>query len=98
MRKKNYETVVCADGFEMSVQASRGHYCSPREDAGPYTAVEIGFPNRREALLMPHIEIDDGHPLESVYPWVPAQVVMKVILKHGGRVSGELPPLNLRGV
>ena len=56
---KNYETVVCADGFEMSVQASRGHYCSPREDVGPYTTVEIGFPNRRDELLMPHIELAD---------------------------------------
>ena len=97
MRKKNYETVVCADGFEMSVQASRGHYCRPREDAGPYTAVEIGFPNRRDELLMPHIELADQPPLESVYPYVPANVVMEVILKHGGRISGELPPLNLRG-
>ena len=97
MRKKHYETVVCADGFEMSVQASRGHYCSPREDEGPYTAVEIGFPNRRDALLMPHIELPDGDPLDSVYPWVPARLVMKVIQKHGGRISGELPPLNLKG-
>ena len=98
MRKKNYETVVCADGFEMSVQASRGHYCDPREDVGPYTAVEIGFPNRRDELLMEHIELAGQAATESVYPYVPAKVVMEVILRHGGRISGELPPLKLSGV
>jgi hypothetical protein len=28
----------------------------------------------------------------TVYPFVPAQLVALVIAKHGGMVSGELPP------
>ena len=36
--------VICADGFEMSVQAHQSAYCSPRVDtAEKYTSVAIGF-------------------------------------------------------
>ena len=36
------ERLVCKDGFEMSVQASNVHYCSPRIDnAEYYTTVEV---------------------------------------------------------
>ena len=49
--------VVCADGFEMSVQAHNGAYCSPRMDnAEKYTSVEIGFPSQRESMLMEFAE------------------------------------------
>ena len=34
-------TVVCKDGSELSVQASWGHYCTPRDNFGPYTHVEV---------------------------------------------------------
>ena len=50
---QRFKEVVCADGFSMSVQASETHYCSPREDgAEKYTAVEVGYPNPPEPLLM----------------------------------------------
>ena len=87
MRKK----IVCADGFDLSVQASEFHYCSPRDDDGPYTKVEVGFPSAEEELLLPHIEGGKEPPTESVYPWTPIEVVYTVIEKHGGMVSGELP-------
>ena len=36
--------VICADGFEMSVQAHASAYCSPRGDNKPkYTHVEIAM-------------------------------------------------------
>lgn len=85
------EAVVCADGFEMSVQANKGAYCSPRIDgAERYTEVEVGYPSEREDLLMPYVE-DESKPLQTVYAWVPAATVSLVIAKHGGMVSGELP-------
>ena len=85
------EAVVCADGFEMSVQANEGAYCSPRIDgAERYTEVEVGFPSEREDLLMPYVE-DESKPLQTVYGWVPVATVSLVIAKHGGMVSGELP-------
>ena len=90
------ELVVCKDGFTMSVQASEYHYCSPREDnAEWYAAVEVGFPSEVEPLLMPHIDQLMESATQAVYPWTPAQVVMDVIEKHGGMVSGQMPPLNI---
>ena len=75
--------IHCIDGFTMSVQASSGHYCSPRSDEGPYTSVEVGFPNREEPLLMRYAE-DETCPTETVYGWVPLEVVQAVVESHGG--------------
>ena len=89
---KHFKEVVCADGFSMSVQASETHYCSPRETgAKKYSAVEVGYPNPPEPLLM-HLAEDQDRPTMTVYPFVPAQLVALVIAKHGGMVSGTLPP------
>ena len=55
-----------------------------------YIEVEIGFPNRPEALIMQYAE-DRNEPTETVYAYVPATVVTLVIAKHGGMVEGELP-------
>ncbi len=95
--------VVCADGFKMSVQAHYGAYCSPRPGGspwggpaapesftGPFYEVEVGYPSAREELLMPHCE-DPEKPTDTVYGYVPVQVVRDVIAAHGGMVSGELP-------
>ena len=91
--------VVCADGFSMSVQANGGAYCSPRvEGAERYETVEIGFPSESEDLILRYMEggySEDGaepDPTQSVYPYVPSSVVNLVLAKHGGMVSGEVPP------
>ena len=93
-RQKPREYVYCADGFNMSVQASKTHYCSPRVDGyeAIYSRVEIGFPSEREALLDEYAEDKDKYT-ETVYSWVPSQLVALIIAKHGGMVSGELPRL-----
>jgi hypothetical protein len=89
---KMNKKVVCKDGFTMSVQAGETQYCYPRETgADRYTEVEIGFPNEPEDLLLEFAE-DGDRPTETVYPYVPASLVTLVIAKHGGMVSGELPP------
>ena len=91
MHKRN-KTVVCADGFTMSVQAHDGAYCDPRHDAArKYALVEIGFPSAEEALIMPWCE-DNSKPTDTVYGYVPVDVVTNVIVKHGGMVEGEVPP------
>jgi len=91
MYKRNKQ-VVCADGFNMSVQAHDGAYCEPRLDAQrKYTLVEIGFPSKEEPLIMPWCE-DESKPTETVYGYVPVDVVTNVIVKHGGMVEGEVPP------
>jgi len=92
MKLKLNKHVVCADGFSMSVQAGDGSYCEPRKDGAiSYSAVEVGFPNAIEPLLMPHCE-DESKPCDTVYGYVPSFVVATVIAKHGGMVKGEVPP------
>ena len=88
---KRNEIVVCADGFEMSVQAHAGAYCLPKMTSAPvYREVEVGFPNRRETLLIKYAEDPDALT-DTVYGYVPVQVVTNVIAKHGGIVSGQVP-------
>ncbi len=70
--------MVCADGFRMSVQASRAHYCSPKDEQGPYRSVEV-LPDEGEELF--ESRNGDGR---GTYGWVPVDVVAKVITKHGG--------------
>ena len=90
--KKKYELVRCADGFSMSVQASRGSYCAPKNDVGPYDSVEVGFPSSYDFYLHEYAE-DPNQPTNTVYGWVPADTIIMCIDSHGGMVGGELPPL-----
>ena len=83
--------VVCNDGFEMSVQASSGNYCTPRDDhAEHYEAVEVGYPSAPEPLLMEYAE-EPENPTQTVYGWVPSDIIRHIIDKHGGIKSGEVP-------
>ena len=76
--------IKCADGFTMSVQGSAYHYCSPRiTGLAIYNNYEIGYPSEAEPLLMPYAE-DADHPTDTVYGYVPVQVLVDVIAKHGG--------------
>ena len=75
--------IVCNDGFKFSAQARESSYCEPREDKGPWTAVEVGYPSEREELFMPYVE-DESRPTDTVYGWVPVSVIREVIAKHGG--------------
>ena len=77
--------IICKDGFCMSVQASENHYCEPMEtlENCDYTCVEVGFPNKKEELLMPYAE-NISEPTKTVYGWTPIEIVEEVIKKHGG--------------
>lgn len=77
------EAVECADGLRMSVQASRTHYCTPREDTGPWLCVEVDFPTSCVEALMPYAESPDD-PTGTVYGYVPIEIVASVIEAHGG--------------
>lgn len=81
---RHLPVVECADGLRMSVQASYGHYCSPRDSVGPWHAVEIGFPTARVEQFMPFIDGDDSDPTDTVYGYVPLSIVADVIAEHGG--------------
>jgi hypothetical protein len=93
---KNATNVRCAvklvSGEELSVQASTGHYCIPRNNRGPYTHVEVGLLGLD--IIPPELErfreVDT-----NICPYVPADVVARVIAIKGGIVSGKTPPLAL---
>lgn len=76
-------SVVCNDGFRLSVQASSGHYCSPRSDTGPWDSFEVGFPSIVEPLLFDYAD-EPGNWTDTVYGQVPSELVAAVIELHGG--------------
>lgn len=83
--KEQLPRIVCVDGTSLSVQASRNHYCTPRNDKGPYTHVEVGYPSIRP----PQVWIDEycedpSAPLNTVYPYIPIELVLFFIAAHGG--------------
>ena len=94
--RRYFERVVCADGFSVSVQANEHNYCTPRNSVGPWSSVECGFPTAKDPVLEKWAEDPDaevcketGH-VQTVYGWVPSQVILKIIESHGGMVSGAL--------
>jgi hypothetical protein len=79
-------SLICRDGFKISVQASGIHYCEPRDNDGPWTSFECGFPNRPVPELRDwKEELEEDAPDEdSVFAYVPWAAVMLTIEKHGG--------------
>lgn len=68
----------------MSIQAFDGAYCTPRENAAvPYSHVELGYPSQHDPLLDEYCE-DPSYPTDTVYAYVPIEVVNALIEKHGG--------------
>jgi len=82
---KTIPRLCFASGQSMSVQASDFHACLPRRLHGPYTHVEVGLPSIAMPELMPFIQHEDRIPPEkSIYPYVPIEVVMDIIVEQGG--------------
>lgn len=82
--------ITCQDKTTLSVQASHYHYCTPRDDTGPYTQVEVGFPDAEPPDTWS--EYFDGdwekdNRCDSVYGWVPVSLVELFIESHGGEVE-----------
>ena len=86
------QRVRCADGFTLSIQARESSYCTPRDNVGPYTHVECGFPSKppltKEFLSYAELCGTDD-PCETVYPYVPSDVVQAELDAHGGMVSQQ---------
>jgi hypothetical protein len=81
-----------ADGVSLSIQASRFHYSTPRDDFGPYSAVEVGFiENEKGEQLTPPDEWKahaDGDFPNDVYGYIPVAIVERFIASHGGVKEG----------
>jgi len=76
------EAIVCPDGFKVSVQASRAHYCYPREDnPDVWDEVELGYPSE---VVPEWKDYADGTDYtNTLYPYVPVSVVVAVLVQHG---------------
>ena len=95
MKERN-PRIECEDGFTISVQASEGSYCTPREDypRTPYTNVECGYPSSTPTTkaLREYAELcgtDDY--CRTVYGYVPVEIVEAELDAHGGIISGNIP-------
>ena len=80
--------VLCADGFTVSVQAGCGIYSIPRGDADDYTHVELGYPSQGEEALLKYAENREW-PTDTVYAYVPVELVDKVLKAHGGITGAD---------
>jgi hypothetical protein len=75
--------VECNDGFNISIQGHVGSYCEPRKNGTVYTSVELGFPSKEDLLINEYAENKNDYT-QTVYGWVPMDVVEALILKHKG--------------
>lgn len=85
--QENRPRLCCNDGFSISVQASEFHYCEPRRNGvQDYESVELGFPSVEDELINEYAE-DCMNYTETVYGYVPIEIVEKLIEKHGGIIT-----------
>jgi hypothetical protein len=69
--------ITCRDGSVFSVQASEFTYCTPRDNTGPWTAVEVM--TITPGVTPRHWEQDDS----GIGAWVPIEAVAQEILDRG---------------
>jgi len=77
-------SIICVDGEYVSVQASKNHYCSPRENLKTgYISVELGYPSFEDERLIKYAEQPEC-PLKTVYGWTPVELIDTILSEHGG--------------
>ena len=89
--------IICKDGFRMSVQVGRGMNSIPKhiisdeewENGKRNVCVECGVLNAEEEALKPYAE-DPENLLETIYAYVPANLVDVIIKIHGGMMNEEV--------
>jgi hypothetical protein len=74
--------ITCKNGLKLSIQASKFHYSVPRDNEGPYTHFEVGFPSMDIEDLKPY-----GDEEGKIFSAVPGLVIANVLHDAGGVVS-----------
>lgn len=82
--KAKMPRIICADGTTLSVQVGEYMYCSPRDNKGPYSSVEVGFPSVEPPEIWKQYAEDPNRPTDTVYAYVPIELVSFFIAAHGG--------------
>ncbi len=85
--KESLPRITTVDGESLSVQAGELLYSNPRENRGPWYAVEVGFPSITPPESWKEYfdgdwEISGG--TDSVYAYIPIELVVDFINEHGG--------------
>ena len=75
--------IYCKDGFNLSVQVGENLYCAPRRNHGPYRECEVGYPSADPELIAEYAQ-DPAYLTNTVYPYVPVELVEQLIELHGG--------------
>jgi len=100
----NFVYCVCKhinleNGGSLSVQASEPLYCIPRDNKGPYTHVEVGFPR---GVRIPDTwkeyadywdrdgDGGDGWKSSDVFAYVPVELVRDLILANSPKLRAQL--------
>jgi hypothetical protein len=95
MFKKLAPHIHCKAGGSLSVQTGRHHYCSPRQDTGPWETAEVGYPQGlvgvRELIGIHHEEglLDSDESGWGVFPYTPIELVAMLIAMNGGVKENE---------
>lgn len=77
--------VECADGTCLSVQASKFHGCLPKDDFGPYQAVEV-YLLTEECIIPAEWTLYQSQWDANLFGWIPVEAVRAFIASHGGQV------------
>lgn len=84
----NFSRIVCKDGTTLSVQTGDGLYCEPRNNVGPYTQVEVGFPSVTPPdSWTEYSETEDN--TSNIFGYIPVSLVEDYIASHGGIDIGK---------
>lgn len=75
--------LMMTDGFSISVMGGKYVHSYPKSTKGPYHSLELGYPSVREDMIMSYAE-EPVNPTQTIYSYVPKNIVMAVLEKHGG--------------
>lgn len=76
---------TCVDGTTLSVQASGTHFCTPRDNDGPYTHVEVWNVYATCTPYFPdHWSEKYGDGEDGPLGYVPVEEIATFISAHGG--------------
>ena len=79
------EPIRCMNGLIISVQCTSSHRANRREVYvnSEWATCECGFPNRELQELKEYAEVQE-HLLDTVYNYVPVDLVIKILNDNGG--------------
>jgi hypothetical protein len=86
------------NGMSVSIQASEGHYSAPRIsglDATEYTQFELGYPDFCPPDYILEYAEDKDDTTETVYPYVPYELIQKMLEEMSDVIAGTLGDVKL---